>query len=242
MHDHLHHLAGIDPGWLAQYGVIGALFLLGLIGSLTHCVGMCGPFVLGQVANRLDRGGAADLSEFGRLRAAALLPYHLGRITTYTALGAAAAGVSQAVVALTGFREFLAVMLAIGALLMLAAALGHLGFTATAVWSDRLLRWMRPLFADPSSLRGYALGMILGLLPCGMVYGALTLAAATGNAAYGALAMAAFGLGTAPMLMLAGFSGALLARKWRAQLRFVAGPLLLLNAATLGYLAVASFP
>jgi sulfite exporter TauE/SafE len=54
--------------------------------------------------------------------------------------------------------------------------------------------------------------------------------------------MAAFGLGTAPMLMLAGFSGALLARKWRAQLRFVAGPLLLLNAATLGYLAVASFP
>jgi len=73
-----------------------------------------------------------------------------------------------------------------------------------------------------------------------MVYGALTLAGATGSWAMGALGMAAFGAGTMPMLMLAGFSGALLARRWQAQLRFVTGPLLLLNAATLGYLAVAS--
>ena len=239
MHDHLHHMAGIDPGWLAQYGVIGALFLLGLVGSLTHCVGMCGPFVLGQVANRLDHGGAGDISEFGRLQAAALLPYHFGRITTYVSLGAVAAGLSQAVVALTGFNEFLAVMLAIGALLMLAAALGHLGIGGVGA-PQGLLRFIRPLFANPSGWRGYALGLILGLLPCGMVYGALTLASATGDAVYGALAMAAFGLGTAPMLMLAGFSGALLARRWQAQLRFVTAPLLLLNAATLGYLAVAS--
>ncbi|MGE0154304.1 MAG: sulfite exporter TauE/SafE family protein [Reyranellaceae bacterium] len=239
MHEHAAHGLALDPSWLSQYGVIGALFLLGLVGSLTHCIGMCGPFVLGQVANRLDRPGGARMDEFARLRAAALLPYHLGRWTTYAALGAVAAGLAQAVVSLTGFQEFLAAMLAIGALLMLATAVGHLrigGFAAP----QRLLRFVRPLFANPSGLRGYGLGLILGLLPCGLVYGALTLATATGSPLMGAVAMAAFGVGTAPMLMLAGFSGALLARRWQRQLRFVTAPLLLLNAATLGYLAVAS--
>lgn len=239
MHDHGLHGLGIDPAWLSHYGVIGALFLLGLAGSLTHCIGMCGPFVLGQVANRLDRAEAGALSEFARLRAAALLPYHLGRMTTYAALGAAAAGLAQAVVSVTGFQQFLAVMLAIGALLMLAAALGHLGVGGIGA-PNALLRAVRPLFARPTGLRGYMLGLILGLLPCGMVYGALTLAASTGTAWMGALAMAAFAAGTTPMLMLAGFSGALLARRWQTQLRFVTGPLLLLNAATLGYLAVMS--
>lgn len=238
MHEHGGHLP-VDAAWLSQYGIIGALFLLGLVGSLTHCIGMCGPFVLGQVANRLDRRDAGRLGEFARLRAAALLPYHAGRMTTYALLGGLAAGLSQAVVALTGFREFLAVMLAMGALMMLAAALGHLGRGGVDA-PQRLLRFVRPLFADPTGIRGYGLGLILGLLPCGLVYGALTLAAATGQAAMGALAMAAFALGTMPMLMLAGFSGALLARRWQAQLRFVTGPLLLLNAATLGYLAIAS--
>jgi len=239
MHDHLHHMAGLlDPGIAQRYGILAALFALGLVGSVTHCVGMCGPFVLGQVANRLD--GAGEVSEFARLKAAALLPYHLGRLTTYAALGAVAGGLSQAVVSLTGFREFLAAMLAIGALVMLGAALGHFRLAAGMAPPARMLRWLRPLFARPSGLRGYGLGLVLGLLPCGMVYGALTIAAAGGGAPQGALGMAAFAVGTMPALMLAGFSGALAARRWKTMLRYVAGPLLLLNAATLGWLAAAS--
>ena len=237
MHEHAHHLA-IDATLLAQYGAAAALFVLGLAGSVTHCVGMCGPFVLGQVANRLD--GAGAISEFGRLKAAALLPYHLGRLTTYAALGALAAGLSQAIVAATGFREFLAVMLAMGALVMLGAALGHFRLATGIAAPGRMLAWLRPLFGRPTGLRGYALGLVLGLLPCGLVYGALTVAASTGTAPGGALAMAGFALGTMPALMAAGFAGALAARRWREKLRYVAGPLLLLNAATLGWLAAAS--
>ena len=40
-----------------------SLFLVGLAGSLVHCVGMCGPFVLGQVmsdAMRTSMAGAAQ--------------------------------------------------------------------------------------------------------------------------------------------------------------------------------------
>ena len=239
MHEHLHHVAGLlDAGVAQRYGILAALFALGLVGSVTHCIGMCGPFVLGQVANRLD--GAGEASEFARLKAAALLPYHFGRLTTYAALGAVAGGLSQAVVSLTGFKEFLAAMLAIGALTMLGAALGHFSFGFGISAPARLLGRLRPLFARPSGLRGYGLGLVLGLLPCGMVYGALTIAAAGGGPAEGALGMAAFAAGTMPALMAAGFAGALAARRWKTMLRYVAGPLLLLNAATLGWLAAAS--
>jgi sulfite exporter TauE/SafE len=51
------------------------------------------------------------------------------------------------------------------------------------------------------------LGLLLGLLPCGLVYGALAVAAATGSALSGALAMLAFAAGTAPALMSIGVIG-----------------------------------
>lgn len=225
---------------VASYGIVGALFLLGLIGSLTHCVGMCGPFVLGQVANKLAGPTTSQMSEFARLRAASLLPYHLGRVTTYAALGAVAATLTGTFTSATGFSEFLAIMLAVGAMAMLAAGLGHLRLGGLQA-PRGMLQLLRPLFAQPSGLRGYGLGLILGLLPCGLVYGALVLAAATGSPFMGAVGMAAFGAGTLPMLIVTAFCGALLARRWQSRLRFVAAPLLLLNAATLGYLALAAF-
>lgn len=54
----------------------------------------------------------------------------------------------------------------------------------------------RPLFAAPFGWRGYLLGVMLGFIPCGLVYGALVLAAATGAALNGGAVMLVFGLGT----------------------------------------------
>ena len=47
------------PEALGGVGVPGSLLLAGLAGSVVHCVGMCGPFVLGQVMADLDRGPTA---------------------------------------------------------------------------------------------------------------------------------------------------------------------------------------
>src|SRR4030095_7428592 len=77
------------PEALGSVGVPGSLLLAGLAGSVVHCVGMCGPFVLGQVMADLDHGPSA-YGEWRRLCGAALLPYHLGRLTTYAALGSLA--------------------------------------------------------------------------------------------------------------------------------------------------------
>jgi hypothetical protein len=50
-------------------------------------------------------------------------------------------------------------------------------------------------------------GVVNGLLPCGLVYAYLALAAGAGGSLRGALAMALFGLGTMPLLALVGCGG-----------------------------------
>ena len=76
----------------------------------------------------------------------------------------------------------------------------------------------------------YALGLVLGLLPCGLVYGALAAAAGTGGMLDGALAMAAFGAGTVPALVAAGWLGLILRRRLQTTSRWIAAPLLVANA------------
>ncbi|MBY0430344.1 MAG: sulfite exporter TauE/SafE family protein, partial [Rhodospirillales bacterium] len=46
---------------------MASLFLTGLVGSLSHCAGMCGPFVLSQVAARLESRPASRMREWHRL-------------------------------------------------------------------------------------------------------------------------------------------------------------------------------
>ena len=173
------------------------MLLAGLVGSPLHCAPMCGGFVLGQVSDRMARLPTSRLSECHRLRAAALMPYHLGRISTYTALGFTAGVGGLLVQRLSGGAG---VFLLIGAALLLLQA---------------LRRW-RPGFALPltRSLRGYPLGLALGFLPCGL-YAALAAAAATGSPLYGALAMVCFGLGTVPALIAVGLFGAAAGHRWQ---------------------------
>jgi sulfite exporter TauE/SafE len=237
-----HHAEMADAAsWLSSYGIIVSLFVVGLIGSVTHCVGMCSPFVLAQVASRLDSqvGSASGMTELARLRAAALLPYHFGRATSYAALGGAAGLLSSAFMQWTGFRWLAVILLVVGAASFLAMAANRFGLSLpiSGRLTNALTRAIRPLSADPRGLKGYLLGIVLGFLPCGLIYGALAVAAASGSAPLGAAAMAAFAVGTMPMLMVAGFAGALMARRWHSAVAFATGPLLALNAVLLLFFA-----
>jgi sulfite exporter TauE/SafE len=199
---------------------------------------MCGPFVLAQVAARLE-GGAIAGGELVRLAGAALVPYHLGRITTYTALGGVAGAIAGQATAFTGFAWLLAVCLVLAALAFAAQAMEGLrrasgGGGALGAWLGRLAG---PLMRDPRGMRGYALGLALGLLPCGLLYGALAAAAGAGSAVAGALAMTAFTLGTVPALVGVGWLGAFFGRRWMPTLRLLVIPVMLFNAAVLLALA-----
>ena len=188
----------------------GALLLMGLGGSATHCIGMCGPFVVAQAGAVAAARAGKGPGMLARLRGASLLPYQLGRATTYAALGAASAGLVDFVANVSGFRILAALLLCLAAASMLARAVGRslpiLDRMASRVLPSGPLPVARDLMADPR-------GVALGFLPCGFLYAALAAASAAGGAAAGAVAMAAFALGTAPGLAVAGWAGALFARR-----------------------------
>jgi sulfite exporter TauE/SafE len=221
-------------------GLIGGLFLTGLVGSLTHCSGMCGPFVLSQVAGRLQHLPPAGFSEWRRLAGAALVPYHLGRGLTYAALGALGGAFAGAVGQGSGWRWLAVGLMAVAALLLMSLALPMLragkggGQSRLAALVGRVAK---PLFATPTGWRGLGLGVALGFLPCGLLYAALAAAAAAGNAVAGAAAMLAFAAGTVPMLLLVGWVGHAAVAHWRGPLLRLAPALLVANAGVLGVMA-----
>lgn len=226
-------------------GLLVALLTAGLVGGSTHCAGMCGPFVLAQVTARLEQVPASRMSEFHRLAGAAVLPYHLGRGTTYTLIGAAAAAVTGHVGALPGLKWLSVALLAFAALFFLGYAVK--GLTAWVPkldgvvqrwWGDRVSRLARPLFGNPTGWRGYGLGLALGFIPCGLLYGAVAVAAASGSALTGALGMAAFALGTLPSLLAVGFAGHLAGRTWRSAVARAAPVIMVVNAGVLGWMAI----
>lgn len=231
---------GFIGDWLPVTHPLGML-LLGLVGGAVHCSGMCGPFVLGQVGSRLSAMPVTQATGFARLRGMALLPYHAGRATTYAVLGAAAAGMAGGAQQLTLHGYLPALGLIVGAGLLLAFATTQIVPTGASQIATTARQWWRaglgPLFRQPTGLNGYALGLALGFLPCGLLYSALLLAGASGNWQSGAIGMALFAFGTTPGLMVVGFLGAAAGQRWQRAMRTLLPVVLIFNAAVLILLA-----
>lgn len=236
-------------------GLLTSLFLAGLIGSASHCVGMCGPFVLAQTVARLEAVPVAQMREWHRLTGAALIPYHAGRMTTYVLLGALASAFLGQVQVFSGLHWLSAALLAIAAVLFAGYALQRLwpallprrarppvvgDGKASPLLGRRLNRLVQPLFARPIGWRGYGLGVVLGFLPCGLLWAALAAASAAGDPLTGALAMAAFTAGTLPALLMVALAGHVAGDRFRSAAYRLAPILMLVNAAALSYLAVRS--
>ena len=184
------------------------IFGLGLISSL-HCVQMCGPLVVSYSLTLGQRGA--------RTQALAHLSYNLGRVATYALLGAVAGLTGQTLGLmgrLAGTENIVAI--ACGALMVVAGLLmldllPHKFLRAydPLAYTSRFLRPLGTRISSPTVGSKFVLGLMLGFLPCGLIYAALLKAMATGTALAGSLTMTAFGLGTVGALMAIGmFSSA----------------------------------
>lgn len=232
-----HHCHAVLSG---NQPLLWTLFSGGLIGSLTHCTGMCSPFVLSQTAATLDNTPVNQLSEWKRLRGAMLIPYHLGRMTTYTLLGVAAATMTVYFKRAIWFHDLAAVLLGMAAILFFIQALRfarlalprllpHFAVPVPAAVKTLL----RQLFAAPQGWRGYALGIMLGFLPCGLVYAALMAVAAHGDPILAVPAMVGFSIGTVPVLVMTGMAGQFMTGRWRRIMLYGAPVLMFANSWTL---------
>ena len=218
-----------------------SMFLAGLFGSASHCAAMCGPFVLAQTSETMTalKVGSGELR---RLAGAALVPYHLGRAISYIFLAVLISLPLQLAARLSELRLIPAIALMAGAVLFLILGFRGLrgaldGGLLGAGVGARLGRLAKPLLARPWGWRGIGLGMVLGFLPCGLLYAAIGAAAATSDPLAAAMSMAVFTLGTFPMLWLVGYLGGWVQRRWTRLARPVMPAIALLNAIVLGGMA-----
>ncbi|HRI61108.1 MAG TPA: sulfite exporter TauE/SafE family protein [Saprospiraceae bacterium] len=198
--------------------------LLGLAASL-HCVGMCGPLML---ALPLDAAGKRHL-----LRQ--MLTYHGGRILTYSALGVVFGLLGKGLM-LAGFQKGLS----IGAgIFMLAMAFTAWRFEQLVTnlpgfgrFTQQVKSGIGNLMRQNAGSAVFGVGLLNGLLPCGMVYAALAGAITTSGSAEGGLFMALFGLGTLPLMLAVSVLGRSFSLSIRQKIR-IAQPILLTLAGLL---------
>ena len=126
---------------------------------------------------------------------------HVGRITTYSILGFIFGAFGQTLWAFDGFQSALSILFAIIAFYMASAFIG-LTPSPESLFPGLVQRWGSAIrgFKPASLLSPYLLGLLWGLLPCGLVLTALVTAVASKSAWIGALNMLVFGIATIPSL------------------------------------------
>ena len=188
---------------------LATAFLTGLLGS-AHCLGMCGG-ISGLFALHSSVRGL-------RRQLPMALVYNAGRLASYAILGFAVAALGSRVVGLTPALGKPVRLVAGGIIILIGLqiafnfrALNILERAGSTVWA-RISPFAGRLLPVNSLPRALGLGLLWGLLPCGLVYSVLLVAATSLHGADGALIMLAFGAGTTPAMLLTGLGAARLAQ------------------------------
>jgi sulfite exporter TauE/SafE len=186
-------------------------FLMGLLGSV-HCIGMCGPLVM-----------ALPISQKSNLqKIAAISLYHFGKITSYAFLGVLF-GLFGSQLPLFGLQQNLSMVIGVIMLLYVLyvfvlkskrihlAGIKHL--------NQLIVKGLGYFLKSKSPISFLWIGMLNGLLPCGMIYIALSSALATQHVIEGGLLMAFFGLGTMPALIMVTIGGLFMNFNYRRKIQ-----------------------
>jgi len=176
-----------------SFQIFISALVLGLISSF-HCVGMCGAIAFSIPTHHLSPVK----------KVLAILLYNLGRVTTYSALGLLFGLIGRQIF-VAGFQQWFSIIA--GAIILIVVIQSSVkqpkfqlpGYKKVAVLVTKLVSHF---IGKPSLANIYLLGLANGLLPCGLVYVALTGALAAGTISGATGFMATYGLGTLPAMFL----------------------------------------
>jgi sulfite exporter TauE/SafE len=182
-------------------------FILGIFSTM-HCIGMCGG-IIGALSLSLP----AEVRNHKPRLFAFVMSYNIGRLASYSLAGLIAGAAGSSLMQSAGFDQGHAILRLVGISMMVAIGLYLTGWLpqlasiekiGIPVWKrlEPIGRKMVPVSSIPRAL---SYGLIWGWLPCGLVYFVLIWALTAGDALMGAMTMLAFGLGTLPTLVTAGF-------------------------------------
>lgn len=184
---------------MSLYAIIGVAFF----GSLGHCIGMCGGFVVAYTSAKINPKASVPS------QLTAHLAYNIGRITSYALLGVVF-GFMGSVIAFSplvlGYLYFCVGILMVLMGLSLMGKIKFLTSLESSLASHPLVRTLFSKLIHSSSLGSfYGLGMLNGFLPCGLVYFFAVSAVATASWFWGGVVMVIFGLSTVPALLGFGY-------------------------------------
>lgn len=203
-----------------------AVLLASLLGSV-HCAAMCGAFTCLYAP-----GDAPWRQAFGAHAA-----YNFGRLGAYLTLGVTAGAIGAAVQhtgVLAGVGHAAAITTAVllvlwGAHALLVASGAHVGAVRPpAGWQRAMGSVLQRVMHRPPVVRAAATGLLTTLLPCGWLYAFVVTAAGTGTPLRAAAVMAAFWVGTLPMMLTVGLGMQRLTGPLRARLPMVSAATILL--------------
>lgn len=190
--------------------LLSTAILVGLLGSF-HCLGMCAPITWAVPGNRQKKWRWLG----GRL------VYNSGRVVTYTGLGILA-GILGSTFSMAGWQQGLSI--GAGSLMLLGVLFFGMEVPDKALLRplSKVVLWVKKRIGGLLAKKGFkaqlALGMLNGLLPCGLVYAALIAALSMGSVQGGALYMALFGLGTFPMMLAAALFGKVISQRFKQRM------------------------
>ncbi|KAA3437130.1 sulfite exporter TauE/SafE family protein [Rufibacter hautae] len=174
-------------------------FILGILGSF-HCVGMCGAIALSLPVGK----GSGWSFVAGRFL------YNLGRLVTYSLLGAGA-GLLGKSLQLAGLQQTLSIVSGVLILLLVVVPATTSAKFRKATGLESMLQQVKVSMGFFFQKKGVwalgAVGLLNGLLPCGFVYFALAGAVSMPTVADSMLYMLLFGAGTFPLMFLLSLSG-----------------------------------
>ncbi|MBG0782150.1 MAG: sulfite exporter TauE/SafE family protein [Bacteroidales bacterium] len=190
-----------------------AALTIGLIGSF-HCIGMCGPIAVAlPVGNRSWEG-----------KVAGVLLYNLGRAATYGVLGAAF-GLLGKGIQMAGFQQWASILIGVVMILSVLFPMFFRGKISIDQlfkgYAARLVARFRKLFGKASFKNLFAIGLLNGLLPCGLVYVAVAGALNTNGVVSGIAFMIVFGVGTIPVMMSVTLLGNVIGQKLRKHMNHI---------------------
>lgn len=228
---HLQSFGSCFDGVDLSKGLYLSMFVAGLVGSVSHCVAMCGPFVMAR------SGGLEKISS--RLK----VPYHLGRLTTYVGLSVFVASLMNIAFLFAPIRSYIiAPILFTAGVIFLVNAFPRLGqmipiaFKAPLFLPSSLIGKAMTKMTSPkeekagtliSFIKSYSLGILLGFMPCGLVVAAIMASITAPTIFETAMAMALFGLGTIPALVAVSFGGNMISKNFPKTFSYVRRGMLL---------------
>ena len=191
--------------------VLIAAISLGFLGSF-HCIGMCCP-----IAMALPLGRETKFK-----RVVGSIVYNLGRVFTYGVFGLLFGLLGKGFV-IGGYQQILSITLGIIILLGLllpSRVTSFFGLTKIILpIVTKVKSLLGNLFKQKSYASLFSIGVLNGLLPCGLVYLGVAGTIATGDAWKGILFMLMFGLGTLPAMLFVSMASSAISIEWRSKVR-----------------------